>query len=152
MRGTGAAMARRSAARIGVTLARIRETAVGARETAVGIPARIRSAGWRRWGIGLVLAASGWLVLGLTAVTGQPLARAPALFAFVFVCPGLAVVRLLPLRDPLERAVLTVALGLSLAALAAEGMAISHILQPAMVLVALASLCTAAAAAELAKG
>jgi uncharacterized membrane protein len=113
---------------------------------------RMRPVSPRRWGIALILAASGWLVLGLTAVTGQPLLRAPAVFAFVFICPGLAVVRLLPLRDRLEQAVLAIALGLSLAALAAEGMAISHILRPALVLVTLASLCTAAAAAELARG
>ncbi len=113
---------------------------------------RLRPVSPRRWAIALLLAASGWLVLGITAVTGQPLARAPAVFAFVLVCPGLAVVRLLPLRDRLEQAVLAVALGLSLAALAAEGMAISHILQPAMVLVCLAALCTAAAAADLARG
>lgn len=99
-----------------------------------------------------MLAVSGWLVLGLTMLTGQPVVRAPLVFAFVFACPGLAVVRLLPLRDQLERAVLAVALGLSLTALAAEGMAISHILQPAMVLIALASLCTAAAAAEVVRG
>jgi uncharacterized membrane protein len=115
-------------------------------------PRRWGSAGLRRWSIALVLAASGWLVLGLTMATGQPVVRAPLVFAFVFVCPGLAVVRLLPLRDQLERAVLAVALGLSLTALAAEGMAISHILRPAMVLVALASLCTAAAAAEVVRG
>ena len=113
---------------------------------------RLRSVSPRQWAIALFLAASGWLVLGLTAVTGQPLARAPAVFAFVFVCPGLAVVRLLPLRDRLEQAVLAVALGLSLATLAAEGMAISHILQPAMVLVSLAAVCTAAAVADLARG
>ena len=116
------------------------------------IGARIRTAGPRRWSIALLLAASGWLVLGVTAVTAQPAARAPLIFAFVFVCPGLALVRLLPLRDRLEQAVLAVALGLSLTALAAEGFAISHILQPALVLVALASLCTAAAAADVARG
>jgi uncharacterized membrane protein len=113
---------------------------------------RIPAADPRRWAIALVLAASGWLVLGITVLTGQPLIRAPMVFAFVFVCPGLAVVRLLPLRDRLEQAVLAVALGLSLTALAAEGVAISHILSPALVLVALASLCTAAAAAEVARG
>jgi hypothetical protein len=114
--------------------------------------ARLRSAGLRRWGIALLLAASGWLVLGLTVVTGQAAVRAPLLFAFALSCPGLALVRLLPLHDRLEQAVLAVALGLSLTALAAEGMAISHILRPAMVLVALASLCTAAAAADVVRG
>ena len=113
---------------------------------------QIRSVSPRRWVIALALAASGWLVLGITMLTGQSLARAPAIFVFVFVCPGLAVVRLLPLRDHLEQAVLAVALGLSLTALAAEGFAISDILQPALVLVALASLCTAAAAADVVRG
>lgn len=112
----------------------------------------MRSAGPRRWGAALLLAASGWLVLGLTLLTGQAAVRLPLVLAFVFVCPGLALVRLLPLRDHLEQAVLVVALGLSLTTLAAEGMAISHVLQPAMVLVALASLCTAAAAAEVVRG
>jgi len=116
------------------------------------IGARMRSAGLRRWSIAVVLAASGWLVLGVTLMTGQAAARAPLVFAFAFICPGLALVRLLPLRDRLEQAVLTVALGLSLTTLAAEGIAISHILQPAMVLVALASLCTAAAAVDVVRG
>ena len=31
----------------------------------------MRSAGPRRWSIALLLAASGWLVLGVTVVTGQ---------------------------------------------------------------------------------
>ena len=116
------------------------------------IGARLRSAGPRRWSIALLLAASGWLVLGVILLTGQAAARVPLVFAFVLICPGLALVRLLPLHDRLEQAVLAVALGLSLTTLAAEGMAISHVLQPAMVLVALASLCTAAAAAEVVRG
>ena len=58
------------------------------------IGTRLRSAGLRRWSIALLLAASGWLVFGVTVVTGQAAARAPLVFAFVFICPGLALVRL----------------------------------------------------------
>ena len=41
------------------------------------IGTRLRSAGLRRWSIALLLAASGWLVFGVTVVTGQAAARAP---------------------------------------------------------------------------
>ena len=109
----------------------------------------MRSVSRRRWATAMVLAASGWLVLGVTITAAPPVLRSLAVFGFVFICPGLAVVRLLPLRDHLERAVLAVAIGLSLASLAAEGMAASHLLHPVLVLVSLAALCTAASAAEL---
>jgi hypothetical protein len=102
-------------------------------------------------GVPLLLAVSGWAVLALTAVVGHGLIRSAAVFAFALFGPGTAVVRLLPLRDFLEKAVLAVALGLSLAALTAEAMAIAQILSPALVLTALASICTAAALAEMAR-
>jgi uncharacterized membrane protein len=102
-------------------------------------------------GVPLLLAVSGWAVLGITAVAGHGLIRSVAVFAFALFGPGTAVVRLLPLRDFLERAVLAVALGLSLATLAAEAMAIAQILSPALVLAVLASICTAAALAEMAR-
>lgn len=102
-------------------------------------------------GVSVLLAVSGWAVLGITAVAGHGLIRSVAIFAFALFGPGTAVVRLLPLRDFLERAVLAVALGLSLAALAAEAMAIAEILSPALVLTVLASICTAAALAEMAR-
>jgi hypothetical protein len=88
-------------------------------------------------------------VLGITAVAGPGLIRSVAVFAFALFGPGTAVVRLLPLRDFLERAVLAVALGLSLATLTAEAMAIAQILSPALALTVLASICTAAALAEM---
>jgi hypothetical protein len=105
----------------------------------------------RRLGVPLLLAVSGWAVIGITALGGREPIRAAAVFAFAFFGPGVALVRLLPLREFLERAVLAVALGLSLAALAAEAFAIGHILGPTPVLVLLAIICSAAALAEMAR-
>jgi uncharacterized membrane protein len=92
---------------------------------------------------------SGWVVLAITALGGPEPVRAAAVFAFAFLGPGVALVRLLPLRDFLERAVLAVALGLSLVTLTAEAVAISHTLGPALVLVVLATVCSAAALTEI---
>ncbi|WP_201453275.1 hypothetical protein [Rhodococcus sp. T7] len=39
--------------------------------------------------------------------------RAPVIFAFVLICPGLAVARLLPTREPAELWVVAVALSMS---------------------------------------
>jgi hypothetical protein len=102
-------------------------------------------------GIPLLLAASGWMVLAVTALGGPEPVRVVAVFAFAFFGPGVAVVRLLPLQEFLERAVLAVALGLSLAVLAAEAFAIGHILGPTPVLVLLAIICSTAALAEMAR-
>jgi len=106
----------------------------------------------RRLGIPLLLAVSGWVVLGITAFGGPEPARAAAVFAFAFLGPGVALARLLPLRDFLERAVLAVALGLSLVTLTAEAVAIRGTVGPALVLVVLASICSAAALAEIVRG
>ena len=106
----------------------------------------------RHFGVPLLLAVSGWVVLGITALGGPDPARMAAVFAFAFLGPGVALVRLLPLRDFLERAVLAVALGLSLVTLTAEAVAISHTLGPTLVLVVLASICSAAALADIARG
>ena len=106
----------------------------------------------RRQVIPLLLAVSGWLVLGITAIGGLQAVRLLAVFAFVLAGPGTALVRLLPTREFLERAVLAVAISLSLAALVAELAYIGHVLQPAAVLVALAAVCSAAAAVELIRG
>lgn len=117
----------------------------------------------RRRVIPLLLAASGWLVLAFNAVGGNEVIRSFAVFAFVLIGPGTALVRLLPLRDFLERAVLAVALGMSLAALTAEAVAISPKavepveyagsggLPPAPVLMVLATICSVAALTELAR-
>jgi uncharacterized membrane protein len=106
----------------------------------------------RSWSIPLLLALSGWLVLGITTMAGHSPIRPIAVFAFVLICPGLALVRLLPIRDFLERAVLAVALGLSLATLTAETADINDVLQPTHVLVVLAAICSGAALTELVRG
>jgi hypothetical protein len=105
-----------------------------------------------RVAIPLLLAVSGWLVLGITAVGELQAIRPFAVFAFTLTGPGTALMRLLPLRDLLERAVIAVAVSLSLATLAAEAAYIGHVLRPAVVLAGLAAVCSAAAAAELARG
>lgn len=99
-----------------------------------------------------LLIVSGWLVLGMTALGRLQVVRPVALFAFVLVVPGIAVVRLLPLREPLERAVLAVAISLSLATLAAEAAYIGHVLHPAVVLAMLAAACSITAGVELTRG
>jgi hypothetical protein len=96
--------------------------------------------------ISLLLALSGWIVFGIVAARAPTPARAIAVFAFTLICPGAALVRLLPLRDLLERAVLGVAIGLSLAALAAETAATGHPPQALLVIAVLALVCTLAAA------
>jgi hypothetical protein len=103
----------------------------------------------RRRAVPIGLAVSGWLVLGITALAGHNLVRPLAVFAFALFGPGLAVVRLLRIRDLLERLVLALAIGLSMAALAAEATAIDHVMQPARVLAVLAVICSGAALIEL---
>ena len=58
------------------------------------------------WGIPLLLAVSGWIALGIVAAGGPAPLRIFAVFAFTLICPGTAMIRLLPLHDLLERAVL----------------------------------------------
>ncbi len=103
----------------------------------------------RRPRVPVLLALSGWVVLGLTGVTGPGALRSLLVFAFALAVPGLAVIRLLPLRGALERATVAVAVSASLAALTAEGAYIAHALDPALVLTVLAAVCTVAAAAGL---
>ena len=103
--------------------------------------------------ISLLLALSGWIVFGIVAARAPTPARVLAVFAFTLICPGAALVRLLPVRDLLERAVLCVAIGLSLAALAAQTAATGHPPQALLVVAALALVCTlAAAVAETTQG
>ena len=103
--------------------------------------------------VSLLLAVSGWIVLGIVAARAPTPARAIAVFAFTLICPGAALVRLLPLRELLERAVLGAAIGLSLAALAAQTAATGRPPQALLVLAVLALVCTLAAAlAEATQG
>ena len=102
--------------------------------------------------ISLLLAASGWIALGIVMAQAPTAARTIAVFGFILICPGAALIRLLPLRDLLERAVLGLAIGLSLAALTGEAASLGHPTQGRLVLAVLASICTAAALAEVARG
>ncbi|HEY6275761.1 MAG TPA: hypothetical protein VIX86_05475 [Streptosporangiaceae bacterium] len=99
--------------------------------------------------IPVALAVSGWAALAVTIWVQQQPARSIAVFAFILTAPGIAVIRLLPPREFLERAVLAIALSLSLAALVAEAVAIAHILRPTLVLSILAGVCSAAAVTEM---
>jgi uncharacterized membrane protein len=101
--------------------------------------------------LSLLLAVSGWIVLGLVIAHAPTAARIIAVFGFILVCPGAALVRLIPLRDLLERAVLSVATGLSLATLTGEAAALGRPTQARLVLIVLASVCTAAALAKMAQ-
>ncbi|GAA4872687.1 family 16 glycosylhydrolase [Kitasatospora terrestris] len=96
------------------------------------------------------LALSGWAALACTALPGPDLLRLAVTAAFLVVCPGLALVRLvhpftlrrgLPL-DTLERAVLSVALSLALTALVAEAFYLARAFTVARATAALAVLTT----------
>src|ERR1700686_3223673 len=109
----------------------------------MGILTMSRSERRRSQVLSLLLAASGWIVLGIVTARAPTAARAIAVFGFILICPGTALIRLLPLRDLLERAVLGLAIGLSLAALTGEAAALGHQTQARLVLAVLASVCTA---------
>lgn len=111
-----------------------------------------RSAGVRSLMLSLLLAVSGWIAFGIVAAQAPTPARTIAVFGFVLICPGAVLIRLLHLRDPLERAVLGLAIGLSLAALVSEAAAIGHPMRARLVLAVLASVCTAAALTEVVRG
>jgi hypothetical protein len=111
-----------------------------------------RSEGMRSRVLSLLLAASGWIVLGIVTAQAPTPARTIAVFGFVLICPGAALIRLLRLREPLERVVLGLAIGLSLATLISEAAAIGHPMRARLVLAVLASVCTAAALTEVVRG
>jgi hypothetical protein len=110
-----------------------------------------RSEGVRSLVLSLLLAASGWIAFGIVAAQAPTPARTIAVFGFVLIGPGAVLIRLLRLRDPLERVVLGLAIGLSLATLISEAAALGHPMRARLVLIVLASVCTAAALAELAR-
>jgi uncharacterized membrane protein len=111
-----------------------------------------RSEGMRSRVLSLLLAVSGWIVLGIVMAQAPTPARTIAVFGFVLICPGAVLIRLLRLRDPLERVVLGLAIGLSLATLISEVAALGHPVRAQLVLVVLASVCTVAALAEMVRG
>lgn len=111
-----------------------------------------RPEGARSRVLSLLLAVSGWIAFGIVTAHAPTPARTVAVFGFVLICPGAVLIRLLHLRDPLERSVLGLAIGLSLAALTSEAAALDHPMRARLVLAVLASVCTAASLAEVARG
>lgn len=69
--------------------------------------------------VALAIVAAAGMTTGALAM-GEPGFLSPVIVAFVLVCPGLAIVRLLELREPLLEAVLGITLSVSLAGLVAE--------------------------------
>ena len=74
----------------------------------------------------LALAASGWFVLGLTALPIGGGLRTVAAFLFLLACPGAAVVRHWPSEDGLERAVLAVGVSMALTMVVAETLIVTQ--------------------------
>ncbi|MGH3319526.1 MAG: hypothetical protein ACRDN9_04985 [Streptosporangiaceae bacterium] len=93
-----------------------------------------------------VILASSALALAVDLAAAPTPLRMAAVFWFVGVCPGMALVRLLGLTDPVARLTLAVATSLSIAALAAEGMALAHLWSSTGLLAGLAGLSVAALA------
>lgn len=94
--------------------------------------------GPRRLWTAVVVVSAGLALLVETTGAPTPL-RVAVVFWFVGMCPGVAFVRLLRL-DPLAEVTLAVALSLSIAALASEGLALAHLWSPTGLLAGLAGL------------
>lgn len=99
-----------------------------------------------------VLAVSGWLALGATLLPAASIERILPTVAFLAAAPGAALVGLRrrlgrgeAVPEPLEDAVLAVAVSLSLAVLVSEGLFIGHVFSMPRAMAALAVLTTAAA-------
>ncbi len=74
----------------------------------------------------LALAATGWFVVGLTALPIDGGLRMVAAFLFLLVCPGAAVVRHWPMADGLERSVVAVGVSMALTMVVAETLIVTH--------------------------
>jgi hypothetical protein len=88
-----------------------------------------------------------WTVLGSAAVVGLSVAagihspvRSVAALWFLLVCPGLAIVRLLRLRDVWAVATLAVAVSIGCDTIVAEAMLYTHTWSPGAALVTLMSI------------
>jgi uncharacterized membrane protein len=82
-----------------------------------------------RWSI--ALAASGWVALAATLLPAGSVVRSGAVAIFLLCCPGLALVRRVwPGKDRLERAVMSVALSVSVAILVTEMQTFAGLWQP----------------------
>ena len=74
----------------------------------------------------VALGASGWITLALALGPLEPI-RVVAVFAFVFFCPGFAVVRLTNLTGRLEINVIAIALSLAIATIISETLSVFHL-------------------------
>ncbi|MFD9129489.1 hypothetical protein, partial [Kitasatospora sp. NPDC059571] len=106
----------------------------------------------RRHLLNVVLAVSGWLALLCTALPPAHPLRVAAGVAFLVVCPGLAVVRLVGVglarrgrpMEPLETGVLAVALSLAIGVVVAEAYYLGHTFTVGRAVAVLAAVTTAA--------
>ncbi|MFJ9665087.1 hypothetical protein ACIRPP_10780 [Streptomyces sp. NPDC101219] len=103
----------------------------------------------RRWG----LAMSGWLALAALALPDATPLRVAVVAAFLLTCPGLALTLLCAGRlrppgsgrsGPLEAALLTGAVSLSLSVLVAEALFLGHAFTPGRAVLILAAITSAA--------
>jgi hypothetical protein len=93
----------------------------------------------------IALAASGWIVLALTALPlGSP-ERMAAASLFLLWCPGAALVRHWPGSDGMERTVLATAVSMSADMLVAEALIVAHFWSATLALAALSTITTVAA-------
>jgi uncharacterized membrane protein len=99
------------------------------------------------------LAMSGWIMAVIVDVSTPESAlsvvQAPAAFVFVLLCPGLAVARLLPLREPVEVWVCGVALSMSFGLLVSVAFTFLRDNSTVHRLLTLAAVATAAALVEI---
>jgi hypothetical protein len=79
-----------------------------------------------RWLRAVILLSGAAALLGLLSGPG-PSWRTVAVFWFIGVCPGLAMIRLIGLREPLVRVALTVPVSLAVSALLSELLAIAKL-------------------------
>lgn len=95
----------------------------------------------------MALAWSGWIALAATWLPSAVVLRSVLLAVFILWCPGAAFMRRWPTNDPLERAVLTVALSIAIAVIVAEAQAYAGFWHPRWTVGALALITTCGALA-----
>jgi uncharacterized membrane protein len=99
------------------------------------------------------LAASGWLTLTVVnhLNVDSPFSpvRTSVVFAFVLACPGLAIARLLPLRERVEILVVAIALSISLGLLVSVAFTVARAGSTTDRLLVLASITSVAAGIDM---
>jgi hypothetical protein len=104
-----------------------------------------------RWSLAWLLASSLWGTLAALTVVfrANPAYRAPIVLAFVLVCPGLALVRVLGIRALTAQLSLGVALSLALDVLVPAGLLYAGVWSPSAALLILVGLTVAVAAFDV---